>query len=116
MPAVTRLNLKLCDMVDRMPRLRFGLRVLLALPVCVAAFYLGWTSHASHLQSQHDRDATIAQQRSVEVQQELTLQHAARAAALRDAVDGMEHRNRMQSFERMLHDPVGARMSPAGSF
>ena len=113
---VTRSNLLFRELVARMPKLRFGLRVLLALPVCVAAFYLGWTFHASHLQSQHDRASTIAQQRSDEIQRELSLQHAARAAALRDAVDGMEHRDRMQSYERMLRDPAGARMFPAGSF
>jgi hypothetical protein len=116
MRVVTRLNLLFCDLVDRMPKLRFGLRVLLAFPVCVAAFYLGWTSHASHVQSRHDRDSALAQQRSVEVQQELSLQRAARAAALRNAVDGMEHRNRLQSYERMLRDPVGAKMFPAGTF
>ncbi len=99
-----------------MPKLQFGLRVLLALPVCVVAFYLGWTSHASHVQSQHDQDTTIAQQRSVEVQRELSLQRAVRANALRDSVERMEHRNRIQSYERLLHDPVGAKMFPSGSF
>jgi hypothetical protein len=28
----------------------------------------------------------------------------------------MEHRNRMQSYERMLRDPFGANVFPAGAF
>ncbi|WP_182868402.1 hypothetical protein [Stieleria mannarensis] len=106
----------ICKLVDRVPKLRFGLRTLLALPVCVAAFYLGWTSHASHVQSQYARDATLAQQRSDEIQHQLTRQRAARAAAQQDAFEGIEHRKRMQSFERMLRDPAGAKMFPAGTY
>jgi hypothetical protein len=99
-----------------MPKFRFGLRVLLALPLCVAAFYCGWTFHTAHLRAQYHYDATVAQQRSSEVRWELSQQRAAKAAALRESVERLEHQNRMQTYERWLKDPIGARMFPPGAF
>ena len=41
-------------------KLRFGLRLLLILPLCVAASYLGWTTHASSLRLEYERDVELA--------------------------------------------------------
>lgn len=38
-----------------MPKLRYPLRLLLVLPVCVAADCLGWVNRESQIQSQYER-------------------------------------------------------------
>lgn len=97
-------------------KLRFGLRFLLALPLCVGAFYLGWTSHASSLRLEHQRDAQLAEQRRTEIIDEMSQQRIVDAMKLNDAVDRNEQRSRLKNFERMIDDPFGARMLPGRAY
>jgi hypothetical protein len=99
-----------------MPKLRFGLRFLLVLPVCVAAFYLGWARHAAQVRTEYERTAAAAEQRLSELQRELLQRHAARATTLKNSIDALEHSERMQRYQRLLSEPTGATAFPPGAF
>ncbi|TWU01692.1 hypothetical protein Pla100_14270 [Neorhodopirellula pilleata] len=93
---------------DSMRKPKFGLRFLLALPLCVGAFFLGWKAHESKMNAMHKIHDGSAQQRASVVRDELARQQVVRAARLNDSVDRMEHRQRMQTFDRLLNDPNAA--------
>lgn len=99
-----------------MPKLRFGLRVLLTLPVCVGAFYVGWFSHADQIRVRAERHSTVAKQRGDEIHREISLQRDIRAMKINDSIDLIEHRTRMNAYEHSLQDPIGSRMMPSGAF
>ena len=106
-----------------MPRVRFGLRLLLALPVCIAAFYGGWNAHRMHLSALHNRDASASLRRQAalwseieEIRSKQQLHADNMRDDMRDSVDRIEHGERMKAFERMLQDPIKARMFPSGEF
>lgn len=98
-----------------MPKLRFGLRTLLFLPICVAAFYLGWNAHESYRRVLQSRDDVLARQRRTDLLRELVLHREIKADMLRSSVNRIEHLERMKSYDRFLNDPIGAKMHPEGS-
>ena len=95
---------------NEMPRLRIPLRLLLALPLCVAAFYLGWSNRESHLRGQYERNQAVAEKLRLEMFRELSFQRSANAAALNDAIDQSEHLQRMNTYDRLLRDPAGGQL------
>ena len=99
-----------------MPKFRFTLRTLLSLPICVAAFYLGWQHHLSSLRTQAENYEAAAKQHSSEIRRELILQSEIRDAKIHDSLDRIEHRYRMKAYKSMIDDPIGTRMMPEGRF
>lgn len=99
-----------------MPRIRFGLRLLLAVPACIAAFYGGWNAHDSRVRALHERAAADSEERRAAMWETIRIERQTHAAALRDSVDRIEHDQRVKAFERMLRDPVEAKMFPSGEF
>ncbi len=94
----------------------FGLRFLLALPLCVSAFFLGWKFHESKLNAMHQMHHNSAQQRASIVRDELAYQRVIHAARLNDSVDRIEHRQRMRTFDRLLNDPNAAMLQSERGF
>jgi len=95
---------------------RFVLKVLLAVPICVAAFYVGWTTHATRLKAQFERDSAAAQRRRSDIQEQLAYQREVWEAHLKNSVDHLEQRERMRSFNRLLNDPNASKVLPSGTF
>ena len=114
---VTRLKVALPEALRfNMRYPRFGLRILLALPLCVAAFYFGWTAHTSHVRSQHNLEKAAAKQQSSDVHRELSHQRAVRDAGFNELIERLEHRERMESYERLLNDPTAVKLQPEVEF
>ncbi|GAA4462063.1 hypothetical protein GCM10023156_45490 [Novipirellula rosea] len=99
-----------------MRKLKFGLRFLLALPLCVAAFFLGWKYHEAKMNALHQVHDGSAQQRASVVRDELAREQLVRAARLNDSIDRMEQRQRMQTFDRLLNDPNAAMLQSERGF
>lgn len=101
------------------PRLRFGLRSLLLLPVLVAAFYGGWIAHDYQLRRIHRQQEAAALRRRTALYDEIRRLHdemrRERARLLR-TIEQVEHQERIDSFRSQLNDPVNSRMLPEGRF
>jgi hypothetical protein len=84
---------------------RFGLKILLALPLCVAAFYYGYTAHRAHQKSRYDLENDAALKRNADIYSELSHQRAIEANRFQNSVYQREHQEQMQNYHRLLKDP-----------
>ncbi len=84
---------------------KFGLRLLLTLPLCLGAFYSGWKTHESKVVGMHRAYEASAKQRASVVAAELSRDREVYSARLNNSVDRIEHRQRMQTVRRLLDDP-----------
>ena len=99
-----------------MKNFRYPLRLLLALPLCVAAFYVGWTTRESRIQSEYLRNRTAAEERRRESFPQIARELAERAAYQNDSLDRIERMQRMKTFDRMMNDPARGHLDQMRSF
>jgi hypothetical protein len=94
-------------MTPRQPRFRFSLKVVLFLPVLVAAFFGGWISHRRMQQEAYLRDRAA----SIEFYEQFMRTIAAQRPRPRSIdesmmiIDGMEHRRRVERLQQQRHEP-----------
>ena len=97
-------------------RLQFGLRSLMLFPVLVAAFFGGWMTHEHAIRQEYRREETAARQLYKNLRDEMDRDRAVEGARLRETIDRLEHRQRMDSLRARLNDPLKTRTFPEGRF
>ena len=103
-------------------RFRYNLRFVLLLPCLVAAFCGGWTAHDYELRRVHQMQDAVARQRRDAMLNEMAREWDAASARrqeyldqVQEALDQIEHRNRMERFRSRINAPTNSRMFPGHS-
>lgn len=89
---------------------------LLLLPLCVAAFYTGWSANDARSRRLQERYQDAAKQRWAELQVQLEKEQSIRSLFRQNSIERSEHVERMKQFEQMKRDPASRFLDRDGRF